>query len=272
VLAGMVACGILGVSLVVALLEHLGSARRRAMRRHGSTVGLCVAFMGFTLLGLEVLLLLGFQALYGYVYQQLAILVALFMVGMAGGAWLSLRNGKPPGSSFPRKRESAWQANAEPRLRRDDAGGDLRISEAGLQAPSEFFRLGLVQLVAALAPLLLVLFFVLLGRVRNVAGLLTLSPLIFPVLALIAGLMGGYQFPLASRLYFGEGENSNRNPGVLYALDLLGACVGAVALSAYLLPVYGFLRTAMLMAVVNFAPAALAVLAAFEQKVRREPS
>ena len=47
--------------------------------------------MGFTLLGLEVLLLLGFQALYGYVYQQLAILVALFMVGMAGGAWLALR-------------------------------------------------------------------------------------------------------------------------------------------------------------------------------------
>ena len=46
--------------------------------------------MGFTLLGLEVLLLLGFQALYGYVYQQLSILVALFMVGMAAGAWLSL--------------------------------------------------------------------------------------------------------------------------------------------------------------------------------------
>ena len=51
--------------------------------------------MGFTLLGLEMLLLLGFQALYGYVYQQLSILVALFMVGMATGAWLALKSGTP---------------------------------------------------------------------------------------------------------------------------------------------------------------------------------
>jgi predicted membrane-bound spermidine synthase len=109
--------------------------------------------------------------------------------------------------------------------------------------------------------------------------------MVFPVLALIAGLMGGYQFPLASRIYFARSEepriskaevratssalDSNRNPGMLYALDLLGACLGAVALSAYLLPVYGFLRTAMLMAVVNLAPAGLAALAAFEVRLRR---
>ena len=40
-------------------------------------MGLLRAAMGFTLLGLEVFLLLGFQALYGYVYQQLSILVGL---------------------------------------------------------------------------------------------------------------------------------------------------------------------------------------------------
>jgi hypothetical protein len=100
-------------------------------------------------------------------------------------------------------------------------------------------------------------------------------------------LLGGYQFPLASRLYFAGSEepripqggthvrptssalNSKRNPGILYGLDLLGACLGAVALSAYLLPVYGFRRTAILMAVVNLGPAALASLAAFEARYRR---
>ena len=56
---------------------------------------------------------------------------------------------------------------------------------------------------------------------------------------------------------------------MLYGLDLLGACLGAVALSAYLLPVYGFLRTAMLMAVVNLGPATLAALAAFEARFRQ---
>ena len=93
--------------------------------------------------------------------------------------------------------------------------------------------------------------------------------MIFPVLALIAGLLGGYQFPLASRLYFAGAANPLRNPGILYGLDLLGACLGAVALSAYLLPVYGFLRTAILMGVVNLGPTGLAAWAAGEMRVRR---
>jgi predicted membrane-bound spermidine synthase len=242
------------------------------MSRHNATLGLCVAAMGFTLLGLEVLLLLGFQALYGYVYQQLSILVAVFMVGMATGAWLALNKVRALPAQF-----KPVPASLDPKM----------SAETRRAWQSEFLRLALLQLLAALAPLLLYALFVLLEGVRNLAALLTVSQIVFPVLALIAGLLGGYQFPLASRIYFAGSEgpripqggtegratssalNSKRNPGMLYALDLLGACLGAVALSAYLLPVYGFLRTAMLMAVVNLAPASLAALAAFEVSLRR---
>jgi hypothetical protein len=48
--------------------------------------------MGFTQIGLEMMLLLGFQAVYGYVYHQLAIVIAGFMAGMALGSWLGLRS------------------------------------------------------------------------------------------------------------------------------------------------------------------------------------
>jgi spermidine synthase len=218
--------------------------------------------MGFTLLGLEVLLLLGFQALYGYVYQQLSILVAVFMVGMAAGAWLALRNA--PALSLrgvQQAREDRESHRSRARLLSRDCGIGM--------TPSEYLKLALLQLLAALSPLLLYALFVLLEGVRSLAALLTISQIVFPVLALIAGLMGGYQFPLASRIYFARSDNSNRNPGILYALDLVGACLGAVALSAYLLPVYGFRRTAILMAVVNLGPAALAALAAFEARYRR---
>jgi spermidine synthase len=141
----------------------------------------------------------------------------------------------------------------------------------------EYRKLALLQLLAAAAPLLLYALFVLLASVKSLPALLTVNPMVFPLLALIAGLMGGFQFPVASRLYFcsspplspllGE-ERTQRlgNPGILYGLDLVGACLGAVALSAYLLPVYGFLRTAVLMAVVNLGPAALAFRAAFEAR------
>jgi spermidine synthase len=317
------ALGLLALALVVGLYDRLRIARRRCsgdfappscgdrtspqdgdragaglpLHCHRATLGLCVAAMGFTLLGLEVLLLLGFQALYGYVYQQLAILVALFMVGMAAGAWLALRDGalRRGGS---RTAPTIVDGGGYRRQRTDQPPPNLLLSQGGEspEAPSrkapaearetgplEYVRLVLLQLLAAGAPLLLYVLFVLLESVRSLAALLTTSQVIFPVLALIAGLMGGYQFPLASRIYFAGSEEPRippggtevcatrapRNPGILYGLDLLGACLGAVALSAYLLPVYGFRRTALLMAVVNLAPAALAALAAFEASLRR---
>jgi spermidine synthase len=280
--AGAVALGLLGLALLAALYERIRVARpAEEMSRHNASLGLCVAAMGFTLLGLEVLLLLGFQALYGYVYQQLSILVAVFMVGMAAGAWLALRSRKlesPLGLSFrgvPQARDDEESRKSRARFLASLGMTIHTALDPKMSAETrrgwrfEFLRLALLQLLAALAPLLLYALFVLLEGVRSLAALLTISQIVFPVLALIAGLMGGYQFPLASRIYFAGSDNSKRNPGMLYALDLLGACLGAVALSAYLLPVYGFLRTAMLMGVVNLAPAALAALAAFESRVRR---
>jgi spermidine synthase len=283
VVAGAVALGLLALALVVGLYERLGIARHQQTARHHATLGLCVAAMGFTLLGLEVLLLLGFQALYGYVYQQLAILVALFMVGMAAGAWLALKNSRPrrggsrtaptmevSGGSRSRR---AGQPPFDPLLSQGkelpEALSCKVLAEARETAPSEYLKLAFLQLLAALAPLLLYALFVWLANARSLTALLTTSTMVFPLLALIAGLLGGYQFPLASRIYFADSDNSKRNPGILYGLDLLGACLGAVALSAYLLPVYGFRRTAILMAVVNLGPAILMTCAALEARFRR---
>ena len=302
--AGAVALGLLALTLVAGLYERLRIARHRGsgdpasagspqaghpanagspLHRRNATVGLCVAAMGFTLLGLEVLLLLGFQALYGYVYQQLSILVAVFMVGMAAGAWLALKGAAPllggrgvEGGGCEGQR--ADQPPPNPLL--NQGGGKSGGPGPLLSQGGGYLRLALLQLLAAVAPLLLCALFVLLESLRSPAALLTTSQAVFPLLALIAGSMGGYQFPLASRIYFAvapplnpllseEGTKGWCSPGVLYGLDLLGACLGAVALSAYLLPVYGFRRTALLMAAVNLAPAALAALAAFEARFRR---
>jgi spermidine synthase len=50
-----------------------------------------VAASGFTGMGIEILLLFGFQALYGCVYLELAPIAAGFMAGLAVGAWLVLK-------------------------------------------------------------------------------------------------------------------------------------------------------------------------------------
>ena len=186
------------------------------------------------MIGLEIMLLLGFQAIYGYVYLQLAILIAAFMAGMAAG--------------------SGWA------LHRRSASGESQSLR--LQA----LILTLVQAVVAISPLLLYALFVWMAQTKTAQGARVVSEVVFPALALLCGLLGGYQFPVASRVFFFSSKQQSSGYGTLYALDLLGDCAGAVLLSVYWIPVFGFLRTAWLIAVVNLAAILLAVVSAVAGK------
>lgn len=193
----------------------------------------CVGTMGFTLIGLEMLLLLAFQAIYGYVYQQLAIIIAGFMVGMALGSWWAIRG---------------------------DTGNRAQRAKVDIR------KLVVTQFLGALSALLLFALLRALSATLAPSTLFVVSQIGFPVLAIICGLLGGYQFPVASRVFF-AGSNSTRNsPGALYACDLAGACLGALLLSSYLIPVFGFQQTAWLMAAVNLAPGLLVMVLIAEQR------
>jgi predicted membrane-bound spermidine synthase len=106
----------------------------------------------------------------------------------------------------------------------------------------------LLQATAALVPLLLCELFQALTQVSG-------AQIVFPALALSCGMLGGYEFPIASRVFFSTPQA--RSPGTLYALDLAGSCLGAILFSVYLIPVFGFFRTALLSAMVSLAPVLL---------------
>lgn len=172
-------------------------------RRPAPIAAYAAAAMGFTLIGLELLILLAFQAVHGYVYHQLAVIIAALMAGMALGAWLSLRH-----------------------------GGEMRA-------------VALAQCCAIVAPF----------AVYALVGFAGQFRWLFPAAALAAGFLGGYQFPAASRVFT---AHSRLGPGTLYGFDLAGSCLGAAALSVFLVPLFGFFETALLIALINAAPAALA--------------
>ncbi len=218
--------GVVAVLTAAAMFVLAGavSVFTRGARRRQAGAGFCVAILGFTLIALEMFLLLGFQALYGYVYHGLAILIGTFMLGMALGSWLALRR-RSSSDDFPEDQEMRF--------------------------------LAWLQGAAALAPLALVSLFALLGSVEGSIGVALASQLVFPVLALGCGFLGGLQFPIASRVYFREARRTQANLGVLYALDLAGSCAGAIVLSVYFIPVFGFLKTALLLALANLAPCIL---------------
>ena len=163
--SGLVAGVILALVALAAIVGWLSPRTQRAR----ASAGLCVAAMGFTLIGLEMLLLLAFQAIYGYVYHQLAIVIAAFMVGMALGSWWGLLQA-PTGAAGPVERR-------------------------------EMRCLAVLQALAALSPFVLYLLFRFLAPIQNQFGLFLASQIVFPVLAVCCGFMGGLQFPLASRLF-----------------------------------------------------------------------
>lgn len=202
---------------IIALILH-----RRDPGRLRATAGVCTAGMGFTQMGVEVLLLLAFQAIYGYVYHQLAVIIAAFMAGMALGGRVSLRR-------FAR------------------AGADISI-------PHLAKVLIAVQAIAVVLPVLLVALFQALEGVSGRAGLIVIANVLFPLAALLSGGLGGYQFPICSRIYFSARREGQGGLGSVYAFDLVGACIGAILFSTFLIPLFGFLKTALLTAAVNVAP------------------
>ena len=116
--------------------------------------------------------------------------------------------------------------------------------------------LAITQILAAAAPLVLLGLFEAMGP----AGIsnLVASWIAFPALALACGMLGGYEFLIASRIFFAEGAH---RPGTLYAFDLVGSCLGAILFRAWLVQVFGFLKTALLSAMVSLAAVAMAILA-----------
>ena len=228
--------------IAVAFLMFLQGRERRERAAAGSSV----AATGFTLMALQIFLLLTFQSVYGYVYTQLAILIGLFMAGIALGSWLAMRRG----DKKMQAEDEFVQGHGFTRAENIENG-------TGASAPANRLSLAAAQFLLALACPALLLIASLMGSFSSSLAAWIAAQLIFPALAALAGMLGGIQFVLAAGIFLRDRAEPSRL-GVLYAIDLLGGCVGALALSTFLIPAFGFWRTAWLVAVVNLAAALLA--------------
>ena len=208
---------VVAVLLITVILVAFVS---RPERRARSAAACCTAATGFTLMALQIFLLLGFESVYGYVYHQLSILIGLCMGGIALGSWISMRN---------------------------IACG--RHSSCYAMTATQF-------LLAASGPALFTCDLAI-GSLSGTAATWAAAQLAFPALAALSGMLGGYQFVVAAEIFLPDG-NGRPALGALYAIDLLGGCAGALALSTYLIPVFGFWKTAWLGAAINLVVTLLA--------------
>jgi spermidine synthase len=97
-------------------------------------------------------------------------------------------------------------------------------------------------------------FWAVLPLLLNALAAAKMSLLVIPVLLSLNALGGwlvGLQFSLSSQLHLAAQGEVSRTAGVLYAADLVGACLGAIAVGIALLPALGVSGTSVFIVVLK---------------------
>jgi spermidine synthase len=200
------------ISVPLALIVLLARWQRRW------AVAVAIAGIGLAGMMLQLVLLFAFQVLHGYVYAEVSLITTAFMAGLALGAAISNRLL----TAWFAETSNSLSETSKRRARRMLIGVQLAI---GLYC-------GVLVLILRLS--------------------LPAPSLVFPVLALLAGMLAGMAFPLALAL-IPKREDSGRATGVLYGADLVGGCLGALFGAVLLIPVFGIPQTCVATALVALA-------------------
>ena len=191
--------------------KRVGFRPRR--NRGTSYVLLPIMASGFSEISFQVVTLLAFQVIYGYVYYKLGLILTSFMIGLALGAHLINR--------------------IMPTVKNDY---------------SLFLK---TQFAITLYPLLLPIVFYTFAKIPNLSFLG--ENIVFPLLPIVAGFVGGFQFPLGNKIYLSGGKELGKVAGLTYGIDLFGACLGALFISAFVLPILGITQTCLVTALINLS-------------------
>jgi spermidine synthase len=177
-------------------------------------------------MALSMIWLFAFQNLYGYVYQRIGWIVALFMAGLALGCGLV-----------------GW--------RRDQAtDGERRLRLL-------WRRLILVDTLLALSAFSVPVVLPELGALQSGAWTFRLVEVCLSAQVLLGGVLGGASFALAGEAQLAMTARAGAAAGSIVSADHAGACLGALSCGILLVPVFGTAATALLIAGIKVSSAAL---------------
>ncbi|MGD8994009.1 MAG: fused MFS/spermidine synthase [Syntrophobacterales bacterium] len=199
--------------VVVAVVSVAKRLRSGASQIPKMRILYSVTVFGLTGISLEILIIFSFQVFFGYVYYQIGILLALFMVGLAMGSFTF--------SYYPRNRPLHMKT--------------LVIFQFALAC----FCLGLAFMFAHFSDWLSF------GRYEF------LYRETFSVVTLVAGFLGGAHFPLANRILLEEQPQVGPTAGLVYAIDLLGSFLGCLSVGLVFIPSMGIYQTLFILALIN---------------------
>lgn len=197
------------VGLIVLMLAlRLGGGKTSYAPERRLAVTIAVFSTGMATMAMQIALLFSFQSLYGFVYEMIGLIVALFMAGLATGTAITQR----------------WVSDR---------------SNLSLLAWVQ----GGIALFALTIALLLPLSTLLPGGISVF--------LFFATLTFISGVLNGVDFPLATEAFRAINRRAERSAGLVYGIELAGACIGAALASALIAPIMGIVACCLLAAIAN---------------------
>jgi spermidine synthase len=199
---------ILGAPLLVTVGLRMGTRRQRERIDSHFAVLFSVFTTGFSTMTLQIALIFSFQSTYGFVYEIIGIIVALFMLGLALGACFT-------------HRYVADKTNIN--------------TLAKIQLLIALFAGGIAVMLPVVA------------KLHSPAMIFTL----FSSLTFIAGVINGVDFPLSAACGMRMLRRAEKSAGVVYSLELFGACMGATLASVLVAPVWGIVACCWIAGVAN---------------------
>jgi len=196
------------IVIILFLITFLMQKLKKSLFK--TPVALSIATTGMSEISFQIIVILAFQFLYGYVYCKIGMILTSFMIGLVLGSFFITRY-----------------------LRHAKDKKPLYLK---------------TQLAICLYPLILPLVFTYIAARPEVAKSMEAS---FAMLPIIAGFIGGVQFPLANKICLEESKDVGKTTGFLYGLDLFGASIGGILVGLLLVPIIGIVGTCMLLCIIN---------------------
>lgn len=198
------------VFAIIIVLAGLVRLRRASFR--DETCIFSVFITGFSSMAIQIITLLCFQIIYGYLFYKIGFILSAFMVGVVLGGYYAVKY------SIPK-----------------DALKGLILVQFLIFAYITTLPFIFNFLIKASSP-----FTVKFGQ--NV---------VFLILPAICGILCGAQFSYVNKTCLKKEEDSSRLGGFTYAADLLGSCVAAFVAAIFLIPVVGIFQACLLIGGLN---------------------
>jgi spermidine synthase len=215
----------ISIALIALFTLLTGAAFVKKARLTRQAVPYAIFTTGLAGMIFNLAIIFTFQTFYGYLYHQIGLLIAIFMLGVALGSFLITQR--------------------LDRIKRDSI---------------LFLR---IEIVMILFSFLFPFVFSVPSQFLETRIISLLMYAAFLVMSFLSGAWIGLQFPLATKIYLGAPEKEGtlgHTAGLLYGADLLGGFLGGLFGGILLLPILGLKQSCLMMAMIKISSGMLFLL------------